>query len=151
MHPQEEPTVVTEEDQRAAKCRQARWKLQKCYFPATQVLPESLLGVGWGQEGEREVRELWGERQVQGFSLQASSCLLGFSLALLSPCTLASGASPRSLWPPSPQSYLPPSEGSRSMRSGAGGTFTVRESSPGLERMTQSRERKDHSGGQWQV
>ena len=143
LQPQEEPVVVTEEDQGAAKCRRARWKLQESYFPATQVLLESLPGMGWEQEGEREVRGLPKERKAGPEFLPTGM----FLLAGLQPCpplspvpwplVLLPGASD----PCQPRVTSLPSEGSRSKRSGAGGAFTVSKSNSGLERMTQSRER----------
>ena len=60
---------MTGQDWRAAKQRTGELETAgewlKSYFPATQVLLESLLGVGWWgvvHEGEKEVRRLWGRK-----------------------------------------------------------------------------------------
>ena len=60
---------MTGQDWRAAKQRTGELETAgewlKSYFPATQVLLESLLGVGWRgvvHEGEKEVRRLWGRK-----------------------------------------------------------------------------------------
>lgn len=95
--------AATGEDQGAAKHGQAGWKLQDCCFPDSQVLPESLSGMGWDRKGRERLEGFGGERQVQGFSLQASAC---WTPALPSSlrCALDSSVPPRSLWP---QSHLP--------------------------------------------
>lgn len=51
-----------------------------------------------GRKGKERSEGFGEERQVQGFSLQTSSCLLDFSLALLSSLCPVSGVSPRRLW-----------------------------------------------------
>lgn len=57
LQTEEEPTVVTEEDQRAAKWRQARWKLQ-VLFACHSSFTRKPAWRGMGQKGQREVRGL---------------------------------------------------------------------------------------------